>query len=268
MAAGHLLESGVVWVFHLDNPRFPPVDTVDGAHLPTSTPVGYEMWTLVPRRGSSAPSPPPFVWGLSWGRGWPLWPGGALGGGGCLFVFWGGVAPSDESSNWKSHLEDFLSPVMVTGGFGGWWFGLGGGGVPLSPLPHPPLPNHPPPSLPIPIYPNVAHSLALYLSAPTHTSEQTLPGSQSLNPLKMANSKGRSAARRRWKCPRGTLCAWLRSRHETRTGRASPALTTTSTSYRETGSKTIHFSYNSSNFSRLILTLKFEFSASILKIEY
>ena len=32
-AAGHLVERGVAWVFPPDNPRFPPVDTGDGAHL-------------------------------------------------------------------------------------------------------------------------------------------------------------------------------------------------------------------------------------------
>ena len=32
-AAGHLVECGIAWVFHPDNPRFPPVDTGDGAHL-------------------------------------------------------------------------------------------------------------------------------------------------------------------------------------------------------------------------------------------
>ena len=34
-AAGHLLEGAVAWVFHPDNPRFPQVDTGDGAHLHT-----------------------------------------------------------------------------------------------------------------------------------------------------------------------------------------------------------------------------------------
>ena len=32
-ATGHLVERRVVWVFHPDDPRFPPVDTGDGAHL-------------------------------------------------------------------------------------------------------------------------------------------------------------------------------------------------------------------------------------------
>ena len=54
-AAGHLVERGVAWVFHPDNPRFPPVDTGGSAHLHGR---GVRLWTLVPTRGSSAPSPP------------------------------------------------------------------------------------------------------------------------------------------------------------------------------------------------------------------
>ena len=34
-ATGHLVELGVVWVFHPDDPRFPPVNTGDGDHLHT-----------------------------------------------------------------------------------------------------------------------------------------------------------------------------------------------------------------------------------------
>ena len=54
-ATGHFVELEVVSVFHQDDPRFSAMDTGDGAHLHA---VGYGTWTLVPTRGSAAPSPP------------------------------------------------------------------------------------------------------------------------------------------------------------------------------------------------------------------
>ena len=41
----------------------------------------------------------------------------------------GGMAPSDESSDSKCHLQVFLSPVSVTGSLGDGGFASGGGGV-------------------------------------------------------------------------------------------------------------------------------------------
>ena len=117
------------------------------------------------------------------------------------------MAASDESSDSQCHLEVFLSLVLVTGGLGGGGMALCGGGGDFSITASSPsqsprtIPAHvPSSSAPVyPMSPNLAQSPALYLPAPTHTSEHSLPYSQSLNPLKMADFKGGSAARRPWR---------------------------------------------------------------------
>ena len=66
--------------------------------VPSSTPVGYGTWTLVPTRGSSATHPPlggVFVLGA----GVAFVAGGGGLGGYLLFAGGGGEAPSDESSH-------------------------------------------------------------------------------------------------------------------------------------------------------------------------
>ena len=66
-AAGHLVERGVLLVFHPDNPRFPLLDLGDGAHLgPWGT--GCGLWCP---RGVVC-TPPPLWGGLCWGQGWPF----------------------------------------------------------------------------------------------------------------------------------------------------------------------------------------------------
>ena len=143
-ATGHLVELGVVWVFHLTDPHFAPVDTGDGAHLHAR---GVQHVDFGADEGVVYTIPPPPLGGVCLAGGVGLCGQGGLGG---LFLVGGGVAPSDESWDSKCHLELFLSPVLVNGVWGG-WFGLRGWGAPLSPLPHPP--NHPPPSLPISPHP-------------------------------------------------------------------------------------------------------------------
>ena len=121
-AIGHVVELGVIWVFHPADPRFSPVDTGDGAHLHAcgirDVDFGADdgvVGTMLFGGGG----------GVVLGGGWPSWPGGGAGWGGA-FLGGGGMAPSNESSDSKAHVELFLSPVLV--GFGGWWFGLGRGG--------------------------------------------------------------------------------------------------------------------------------------------
>ena len=80
---GHLVELGVVWVFHLDHPRFPPIDTGDGAHLHAR---GVREVDFGADEGVVG-GIPNLV--LFWGRGWPLWPGSACAGGGGVSC-WGG----------------------------------------------------------------------------------------------------------------------------------------------------------------------------------
>ena len=149
-------------------------------------------------------TPPPLLgavclvgWGGLGGRGGLRDRGGAFFGG-------GGTAPSVESSCSKCHLELFLSPILVTGGLAGGGLALvgwGGGGSSFtaSSLSQSPPTLHAHISLSsAPVCPacrNLAHSTALCLRAPTHTSEHTLRCSQSLNPLKMANPKGGLAGR-------------------------------------------------------------------------
>ena len=128
-ATGHAVERGVVWVFHLDNPRFPPVHTGDGAHLHAR---GVRDVHFGADEGVVGTISPPLGGGGggSWRRGWPLWPGGGggLGGAGLSLIGGGGAAPSDEPADSKCHLDVFLSPVLVTGGWGVVVWPWGGGG--------------------------------------------------------------------------------------------------------------------------------------------
>ena len=151
MAASHLVERGVAWVVHPDTPRFPPVDTGDGARLHAR---GIQDVDFSADEG--------IVGGIT-KRGRGLSPGGvafvaggAWGGGGAV-SFFGGGPPSDESSDSKCHLEVFLSQILVTGGLRVGGLALGGVGgflfhrvltLPtLSHVPQPdplPSPPHPP----------------------------------------------------------------------------------------------------------------------------
>ena len=96
-ATGHLRALGVVWVFHPDDPYFSPMDTGDGARLHAC---GVRVVDFGTDGGSSAPSPPLGGGGFSWGRGWPLCPGGGGLGGGRFLLLLGGVAPSNENAIW------------------------------------------------------------------------------------------------------------------------------------------------------------------------
>ena len=123
-ATGHLIERGVVWVFHPYDPRFPPVDTADGAHLHArgvrDVDVGADERVL-------STIPPP-LWrgrGVVLGAGVAFVAVGGLGGRACFLL--GGLALSDESWDSKCYLEVFLSPVLVLGGLGGGGLALGGG---------------------------------------------------------------------------------------------------------------------------------------------
>ena len=86
----------------------------------TSTPVGYGMWTVVLTRVSLAP-PPPLLGGgggVVLGAGVALVAGGGLGGQAYLLLG-RGMAPFDESSDSKCHLQAYLWVVLVTWGPGG-----------------------------------------------------------------------------------------------------------------------------------------------------
>ena len=69
-------------------------------------------------------------------------------------------------------------------------------------------------------------------------------------------------------CSRAISCAWSRSHQERRSGRKSPAFTTTSTSCTETGSKKINFSADFFDFWKLLLTLSFHICGSVVKMKY
>ena len=82
-ATGHLV-LGVVWVFYLDDPRFPPVDTGDDAHLHAP---GVRDVVFGDDEGVVGTIPPPPLWGgLSWGRAFVARGGGLRGAISC----WGG----------------------------------------------------------------------------------------------------------------------------------------------------------------------------------
>ena len=89
--------------------------------VPTSTPVGYGTWTLVPMSGLLAQPPPPlcgggFVFGVGvvFGVGLVFLAGRGVcfEGRACLLLGGGGLLhPSSDS---KCHLDVFLSTVLVT----------------------------------------------------------------------------------------------------------------------------------------------------------
>ena len=155
-ATGHLSELGVVWVFHPNDPRFSPVDTGDGAHLHAG---GVRDGDFGADEGVVGTVPPPFGGGggVVLGAGVAFVAGGLEGGG--RFWFGGGMAPSDESSDSKAHLELFLSSVLVIGGLGGGGLALLGGRGGLlfhSFLTLPITPHHPCP-YPLILRPCVPH---------------------------------------------------------------------------------------------------------------
>ena len=95
-ATGHLVELGVVWVFHLDHPRFPPVDTGDGAHLHTRALRDVDFGA---DGGVVGTIPPPLGGEVVL---WPLWPGSAWGGWGA-FPFGGGGGWLHQMSHWTQN---------------------------------------------------------------------------------------------------------------------------------------------------------------------
>ena len=152
-AMGQLAKLGFVWVFHLDDPRFPPVDTSDGAHLHTR---GVWDVDFGAEEGVVGTAPAFFWGGVVLGAGVAYVAGGGLGGGRFL-LGGGGVAPYDESSDSKCHLELFVSPGLVTRGSGGGGLAWGGGGgllfhrfltLPITPTSLPISPRPPPPCTP------------------------------------------------------------------------------------------------------------------------
>ena len=80
-ATGHLVELGVVWVFHPNDPRFPPVDTGGGVHLHARGVRDYGA-----DEGVVGTIPPPKVLGA----GVASLAGAGLGGGGGGNSCWGG----------------------------------------------------------------------------------------------------------------------------------------------------------------------------------
>ena len=94
----------------------------------------------------------------------------------------------------------------------------------------PTIPAHTPSSS-APVYPTrpiLAHSLAVYYWEATQTSKETLLCTQSLKAVTMANPLAGLFASKQCTLPNATSCARSRSREVMRTGRASPAWTTTS----------------------------------------
>ena len=167
-ATGHLVERGVASVFHPNDSRFPPVDTGHGAHLHARGVRHVDFGADEGVVGTSRP-PLPFVGGCLGGGGGLCGRRGGLGAGLSLIGGRGGMAPSDESSDSKCHLEVFSSPVLVT-----WPWGGDSSFTASSPSYSPPTIAAHVPSSPAQLYsicPDLAHSVARYLRAPTHTSE-------------------------------------------------------------------------------------------------
>ena len=97
-ATGHLVELGVVWVFHPDDPCFPTMDTGDGARLHAC---GVRVVDFGTDGGVVRTTPPPLGGGgvvLAAGVAFVA-RGGGLGGQRFLLLL-GGVAPSNENAIW------------------------------------------------------------------------------------------------------------------------------------------------------------------------
>ena len=178
--------------FHPDNTRLPPVDTTQGVHLHAPGRPGRGPWC----RRWCCWHHPPSLWGghLSWGRGWPLLPGGGgvlrgLGRGG--FLWRGGGLHLMSEPTQKAFDKFSWSKFRWVGLWGPVGWPWGGGSIfsnssSISPSHSPPtILAHPPPhppllcTPPIPLWPTPRPCSAWrpprLLSRPSPTTNPSMP---------------------------------------------------------------------------------------------
>ena len=176
------------------------------------------------------------------------------------------------------HSGDFLATNFGGKGFGGWCAShIGGwGSLPSLPSPLPALPDHHPASLPtpphppplctprVPSWPNPQpHSARGPPGPPSRPSHAPKPSKPLGCPTPWRGRLQASGA-----SPNGSCCAWSRSRQAMRTGRATLTGPRHPLPVKMTKGEMINFCDIFFNFSKLSLTVDFNFCAADRKIKY